>query len=541
MKIDTEKFVTNLKINLLRILPFYGHILGQLPAVIVNNKHGAAVVPTMGVGKGSKDELLVKLFVNSDYVDHVVDLCNRDEKRVVDHFTEVLKHEMHHLIFGHLNLELKDKQRATIACELSVNSYIDRSKLVGEPTKGDMDTRGVFPEDYGLERGLGVMEYYNLLKTNSKFKNRHNKNGIMGSAQQSNSSPSDNEQLANELDKLAKRQESAANASERGKESNSSLQQKQNDISKDTQSAQGKTDDDAISNAIADAMKEQQQAEQDLQNGNNQSAADHQHNAADSLRKARNEARNQSNEQSAGESMDSHDMWGAVQGDEMAAEMIKDIVRKANETCKQMGKWGDVPAGVQEAIGECYADKKQIVPWEVVLKDFLASSSENVLDYTMKRRSKRYDTRPGTKKDDILSVAIGIDTSGSIDNDMLDLFFSELRWMDKTGTKMRVFEWDTQVNREYSFSEFDGTVTGRGGTDPTDFLKKAAEGKYDCIITFTDLEFSPITEEYSNIPMLWVVCNRWAIEHMDSLYENVPSGIIMVVNEERDGFEVVRR
>ena len=541
MKIDTEKFVTNLKINLLRILPFYGHILGQLPVVIVDNEHGSAVVPTMGVGKASKDELLVKLFVNASYVEHVVDLCNRDEKMVVDHFTEVLKHEMHHLIFGHLNLELKDKQRSTIACELSVNSYINRSKLVGEPTKGDMDTRGVFAEDYGLQSGLGVMEYYNLLKDNPKFKNRHNKNGVMGSSRRGNSSSGGNEQLADELDRLARRQESAAMASERGKESSDSLRQKQNDISSDTQSAKDKVDDNTISSAVEDAIREQRQAEQDLQNGNSQSAAEHQHNAADSLRQARNEARNQSNEQSSLESMDSHGMWEAVQGDDMAEQMIKDIVRKANETCRQMGKWGDLPAGIQDAIGECYANRKQIVPWEVVLKDFLASSSENVLDYTMKRRSKRYDTRPGTKKDDILSVAIGIDTSGSINNDMLDLFFSELHWMDKTGTKMRVFEWDTQVNREYSFSEFDGTVTGRGGTDPTDFLKKAAEGKYDCIITFTDLEFAPITEEYSNIPMLWVVCNRWAINHKDFLYDNVPSGIIMVVNEEHDGFDVVRR
>ena len=71
---------------------------------------------------------------------------------------------------------------------------------------------------------------------------------------------------------------------------------------------------------------------------------------------------------------------------------------------------------------------------EVVLKDFIASSSENVLDYTMKRKSKRYDTRPGTKKDDVLNVAIGIDTSGSIDEEMLKMFFNELRWIDKSCT-----------------------------------------------------------------------------------------------------------
>ena len=539
MKVNAEKFITNLKVNVLRLHPFYGHILGQLPVVICN-QHNHPEMRTMGVGKASRDDLLVKLFVNEDYVNHVVDLCNRDEERVVNHFTEVLKHEMHHLIFGHLNLEMKDRQRLMVACELSVNSYINRSRLMAEPTKDGTDTRGVFAEDYKLDSGLGAIEYYNLLKENPEFKNRHNRSGLKGSKDQSNSSPGDNEQLASELDKLARRQESAANASERGKESNKSLQKRQSDISQDTQSAQGKSSNQSISDALSEAQSEQQQAEQDLKQGNNQSAADHQHNAADALRKARNEARNASNEQSQSESMDNHDMWKAVQGDEMSAEMIKDIVRKANETCKQMGKWGDVPGGVMDAIDDCYESKKQIVPWEVVLKDFLASASENVLDYTMKRKSKRYDTRPGTKKDDILSVAIGIDTSGSIDNEALELFFSELHWMDKTGVKIRVFEWDTQVNKEYDFSEFDGTITGRGGTDPTDFLKKVTEQKYDCVITFTDLEFAPIKDEY-NIPMLWVVFNNWHYSDDSQLYNNVPSGIIMRVNSEGDGFEVVRR
>jgi predicted metal-dependent peptidase len=198
-----------------------------------------------------------------------------------------------------------------------------------------------------------------------------------------------------------------------------------------------------------------------------------------------------------------------------------------------------MPGEIKEAINDNYATDVAIVPWEVVLKDFLASSSENVLDYTMKSRSKRFDTRPGTKKEDVLNVAIGIDTSGSIDNEMLKVFFNELYWIEKTGTKMTVFEWDTKVNREYDFRDYDNAVSGRGGTDPTDFLETVSDRKFDCIITFTDLCFAPVKEKY-NIPMLWVVDNGGYDWYGDDNYP-VEEGIIMKVNKSRDGFEVVRK
>ena len=94
------------------------------------------------------------------------------------------------------------------------------------------------------------------------------------------------------------------------------------------------------------------------------------------------------------------------------------------------------------------------------------------------------------------------------------------------------------MNREYDFHEFDGTVTGRGGTDPTDFLEKVSERKFDCMIVFTDLYFSKVENKY-NIPAMWV-CDRGGYDGYDNDYP-VDDGIIMKVNRERDGFEVVRR
>lgn len=418
--IDVEKFITNLRVHLIRSLPFYGHVLMQLPVV-----YDDEFIPTMGVGKTNKDEIMVKLYVNKKYIESVVEFCKKDETKIVDHFTEVLKHEIHHLIFSHLTLDFPDKQRQTIACELSVNSFVNRKKLVSlDPN----EKPGVFPEDYNLPDKLSVKEYYDRL--NGKVQKNNNKVII-----------------------IMKNGDSDGDGDGSGKGDNGTL--------------------------------------------------------------------------------DSHEKWKIISGDDMTNEMVKDIIRQANETCKQTNNWGDVPAEIKKQIDNCYASNKKIIPWEVVLRNFLASSAENVLNYTMRRRSKRYGTRPGTKKDDLLTVAIGIDCSGSISMDMLKLFFNELYWIEKTGVKITVFEWDTEIHREYDFKEFDGTVEGGGGTDPTDFLEEVSKRKFDCIITFTDFYFSEIKKRY-NIPMMWVV---------DGYYENhypVKEGLIMKVNETKDGFELVK-
>lgn len=537
--IDVEKFIMNLRVNLLRSHCFYGNVLAQLPTV-----YDSKAVPTMGVGKSNKNEIMVKLFVNPDYIEHVIDQCNRDTKKVVDHFTEVLRHEIHHLIFEHLTLNLPDKQRQTIACELSANSYVDRSRLI--PEEGSKKA-GVFPEDFNLDSKLGVHEYYALLDGNKRFNKMRGAEVRKQLQKQGGKS-----QEQNDLDELAEQQEKASKDTGSGKNGNGEQMEQQQGISDQTQQRMDGMDGDGQQQSgkghqkaqrkLQEARDLQDEAMDDLKNGNMDSASQKQHQAAQKIHEASDAVGEDNNGEGDGESensmgtLDSHEKWEPVSGDEMTNGMIKDIIRQANETCRQMGTWGDIPGEIKDAIGNAYAMDKEVIPWEVVLKDFVASSSENVLDYTMKRKSKRYDTRPGTKKDDVLDIAIGIDTSGSIDEDMLRMFFSELHWIDKTGTKMTVFEWDTQVNREYDFHDFDGTVTGRGGTDPTDFLEKVSERKFDCMIVFTDLYFAKVENKY-NIPAMWV-CDRGGYDGDDY---PVDDGIIMKVNKDRDGFDVVRR
>lgn len=201
--------------------------------------------------------------------------------------------------------------------------------------------------------------------------------------------------------------------------------------------------------------------------------------------------------------MSSHEMWEDVKEDIVAKEFAKDIIRKAKDLCN--GKtYGSIPLEVIQQIEDLLKKEKAIVPWNRILRQFVASCAESVLDYTVKRISRRFNTRPGTRKGDVLRLAVAVDTSGSISDEQLKIFFNEIRWIWKNGVFVTVYEADCHIAAVYKFNgKFNGKVHGRGGTDLEPVLKDV-EGKYDGLIYFTDFEAPVITRRYK-IPVLWVL------------------------------------
>jgi predicted metal-dependent peptidase len=195
-------------------------------------------------------------------------------------------------------------------------------------------------------------------------------------------------------------------------------------------------------------------------------------------------------------------MWEDLENDIIAKEFVKDIVRKSKELCNK--HYGDIPGGVLEQIDNLLKTEKAIIPWAKVLRMFVSSCTESVLDYTVKRISRRFGTRPGTRKGDLLNIAVAVDVSGSISPQQLKTFFNEIKWIWKNGAIVTVYEADCSVCAVYPFKgRFDGKVHGRGGTDLEPVLK-AVEGKYDALIYFTDF-YAPVIEHRYRIPTLWVL------------------------------------
>lgn len=200
--------------------------------------------------------------------------------------------------------------------------------------------------------------------------------------------------------------------------------------------------------------------------------------------------------------MSSHKLWDGVKDDVVAKEFVKDVVRKAKELCGK--NYGDIPGEIVSQIEDLLRREKCVVPWGKVLRMFVASCAESVLDYTVKRTSRRFGTRPGTRKGDVLNLAVAVDTSGSISDEQLKLFFNEVRWIWKNGATVTVLEADCSVCAQYKFKgKFDGKVHGRGGTDLEPVLKEV-EGKYDALVYFTDFYAPEIKKRYK-IPTLWIL------------------------------------
>jgi len=202
------------------------------------------------------------------------------------------------------------------------------------------------------------------------------------------------------------------------------------------------------------------------------------------------------------EEVGSHEMWKTAAQDPLLQEFCKDIVSKARDLCNQ--DYGDVPGEVISQVDMLLGKKKAIIPWNKVLRTFAASATESNLDYTVKRVSKRFGTRPGTRKEDVLNLAVAVDTSGSISDDQLKLFFNEVKWIWKNGAIVTMYEADCKICRVYEFKgKFKGEVHGRGGTDLEPVLV-ATERRFDALIYFTDFYAPNINTRY-RIPTLWVL------------------------------------
>ena len=131
---------------------------------------------------------------------------------------------------------------------------------------------------------------------------------------------------------------------------------------------------------------------------------------------------------------------------------------------------GDVPLGIQRLIRELTEPR---MDWKQMLQMHLQSCIRT--DYTWLRPNKRTFgqgiTMPSMDLDDMVEVAIAIDTSGSVSQEMLQDFLTEVKGiMDSfSAYKIHIACFDTQLHSPATFESEDDLLTyelaGFGGTD----------------------------------------------------------------------------
>jgi predicted metal-dependent peptidase len=191
------------------------------------------------------------------------------------------------------------------------------------------------------------------------------------------------------------------------------------------------------------------------------------------------------------EQFDSHEGWGEGNStaNEIAKERLKDIVKKAAEEASKSNGWGSVSAQTRKDI---IAKLQTFIDWKKVLRYFIKTSQRANKRSTVRKINRRFPyIHAGKKVQRQAQIAISIDQSGSVSDEMLAAFFAELNKLSKLATFI-VIPFDTKVDPAlvYKWKKGEHKKTERvmcGGTcfdAPTEYVNK--EG-FDGHIVLTDL------------------------------------------------------
>lgn len=178
------------------------------------------------------------------------------------------------------------------------------------------------------------------------------------------------------------------------------------------------------------------------------------------------------------------------------------------QAATQAKAMGEMPGGLSRLVGELLAPK---VNWREVLRRFIDQAARN--DYTWTRPNRRYLHAglylPALYSEELPPIVIAVDTSGSIDEEMLDQFASEMSSiLGEYKTSCNVLYCDTEIEGVESFTSSDLPLKlhpkGGGGTDfrpPFAWVEKQGVTPA-CLIYLTDMCCHSFPEP-PGYPVLW--------------------------------------
>tara|TARA_R110001606_G_scaffold1275_1_gene4763 strand:- start:1740 stop:2900 length:1161 start_codon:yes stop_codon:yes gene_type:complete len=199
----------------------------------------------------------------------------------------------------------------------------------------------------------------------------------------------------------------------------------------------------------------------------------------------------------------------------------KQVDHQLKEAAEQtIKKQGNIPGEFKELIERLFHIEPAKFDWKSYLKRFVGNSSIVFTKKLRRKYNKRYAANPGLKIKFKNHILVGVDTSGSVNNDELKEFFSELAHMSKTGHKITVAQCDTRLGSVEEFNpKKDWEIHGRGGTSFQPVIDHYNEkGSYTALIYLTDGEaHSP-----DNCPNNTL----WVLSSISDMNNNLPGQVI---------------
>lgn len=203
--------------------------------------------------------------------------------------------------------------------------------------------------------------------------------------------------------------------------------------------------------------------------------------------------------------IDDHGEW--LEGTDQSVEVVKEIIKQSmKKAVNNAGGAGNVPGNIMTILENMY---KSEVNWKQELRRFFDKSNQFMKNKSRKKRNRRYGVMfPGKRKQPILKIAIAVDTSGSISDEYLTQFFTEIKAIyNTTPCELIVMEADTEVKKIYSYDPKQKIeVTGRGGTCYQPVFNKVNEmGDINGLIYLGDMDIYDEIVTKPNYPVLWAM------------------------------------
>ena len=209
---------------------------------------------------------------------------------------------------------------------------------------------------------------------------------------------------------------------------------------------------------------------------------------------------------------DKHD-FGKPMTQEEAKEMDGKIDRAIREGALLAGRLGiDLPRSISDMLNP-------VIDWKKELADFVTSSCKGKDEYTWRKFNRRLISNdiylPTVENETIGEVVVAIDTSGSIGQQQLNEFASELVSICEAVSPdaVRVLWWDTKVHGEQLFTDnYDqiGSMLkplGGGGTRVSSVAEYINKKKInaECVLVFTDGYLESDVVWNISAPTLWMI------------------------------------
>jgi predicted metal-dependent peptidase len=226
---------------------------------------------------------------------------------------------------------------------------------------------------------------------------------------------------------------------------------------------------------------------------------------------------------SDGDSLPDHSTWDEFEDlSEAEQKLIEKQVQKLLSDAKEqtVKKRGTVPGEIEGVIiiDEIKPPK---FDWRGYIRRFTGVSTKVYTKKIRRKENKRFDANPGLKVKMKQHMLLAIDTSGSVSDNELKEFMSEMHHIYKCGIDITIIQCDTTIR---SIEPYKGkhelNVQGRGGTefDPVIEYFNANLSKYTSLVYFTDGECHTDVKPRGNI--------LWVLSEESSMNESLPGKII---------------